>query len=582
MTFNYIISVIFLFISFLMYPKSNKSLSIVNQIIYSIGLFFCYQVVMVCFLSYIKLGGSLLNYSLFNYIIGFILDIIMLKLRKVQQYYFKTQELLWLFLIIVSTFLVVLYRFHGFTTLSYASDDAAIHYRAALAFSQVLEKLTSKNYYDIILNTFDGMMPISYVNGGMLIRIFSSVSSYKVFMFFDGFCFMLSTMLFFITIDTFIKKKSLYIFILSMLYGLGFPLNNFIFGFCYLGLGVIVIQLLLYTMMEYKDSINKDIIFKGIILFMLLFSVFFSYYLFMPFIYLSIFIYYLYLFKNKKINFNIFSFYLIGTLIIPFIIGFITYFLNFFKSVSHVMGAISLNGDIYNNISPILFFFLINFIVICYWIKYKKKNFFYISFLCLSCYVLIFFFLYLFNIVSFYYFCKLFYIYWVYALLFIGIHIYRYRIFMYLVLFIVIVGSVIVINTSSNNISNTLSKFIVYDYNARNFRYDDIRFYKRDLELVDNAIKYKKVCEYNNEFLSIGYTYRNMWFYSITGSIPIWQHKSNDRDQLYVMNVFFQNWEELDDYPCLLYFYDNNKLDYDKDKYKVLFENDRGIILKKK
>ena len=103
---------------------------------------------------------------------------------------------------------------------------------------------------------------------------------------YEGMCLVLYTLLFLATILQFFKNKNyLYLFVITMLYGLGFPLNNLVFGFCYLGLGVMVINLVIYFFSFYKDNISDNFIFKIIILFILSFSIFFSYYLFMPYIY---------------------------------------------------------------------------------------------------------------------------------------------------------------------------------------------------------------------------------------------------------------------------------------------------------
>ena len=89
----YIISVIFLLVSFLMLKKSDKKESIISSTIYSIGLLYCYNIIIVLISSYLKIDGSLFSLSIFNYLIGMILNLIIFKKKEKQKYYFKKQEL---------------------------------------------------------------------------------------------------------------------------------------------------------------------------------------------------------------------------------------------------------------------------------------------------------------------------------------------------------------------------------------------------------------------------------------------------------------------------------------------------------
>lgn len=580
MKIMYIISCLFLIISFLIYYKNDKPVSIISSTIFSVCLFICYQTTLVCIFSYFCLGGTLFYYGVFNFFVGIILLFVCIKRKKIQKYFFSKKELFLFLAVLIFSFFVVCYRFRGFNSISYASDDVTIHYRAALSFSNTLEKLTNSNSRDIIFGSFGNMMPISYITGGMFLHLFSNFSNYKVFLVYDCCCCVLYTLLFLATmLQIFEKKKYVYLFVITILYGLGFPLNNLIFGFCYLGLGVMVINLIIYFFCLYKDDLKSDSFFKNIILFILCFSVFFSYYLFMPFVYLALGLYYIYLYLKRRISFNLLAFYYIITLFIPFGIGCLTYI----RKVEKVVSGVALNGDIYNNVTPILFFFVISYCYFLYQVKRKEKvDFFKISFITLSCYIFLFFILYLCKIVSFYYFCKLFYVYWVYALLFLGTKFDKYYKIFSVVFIVVLVGSLFVVTSSNQRMIRFLCRLNVYYYNAVNYRDEFIRFKKGDLQLVDAVLNNKDMCEYNHEIPVIGYYSKNMWFYSIVGSVPVINHVEDDYDQMYVGSLFFNHWETLKNYPCVLYFNDVANLNYDKNKYEAILENDRGVLLKRK
>ena len=407
MNFNYIFSVLFLLIGLLLYKKNDNKVSIIGQVIYMLCFIFCEQLLMVLVLSFFGIGGSLLFYSVFQYVIGSILFLISYHRKRIQEYYFDKMEFLSVILILGILFIVVWVRFDGFRSISYASDDSSVHYKTALVFSQKLEKLNENSHTDLIHGAFTRMIPISYINGGFFIRIFSCINSVRAFLIYDSVCFIMYTLLFFETI--FNKRRYFFSIVISLLYGFSYPLNNLIFGFCYLGVGVMVVNLLYYTVKNIDFSSNKFLVSNILILFLLCFSLFYSYYLFVPVFYLSLGIYYIMLWKRKNITFKKMFLYGFITLVIPFLIGFIRFILPIFYSTTSVLNVVQMDGDIYYNLLPIYFFLLFSVYFIYKEICINEKiNYFSLSFGILSFYVLIFFALRVFGIGGYYYFYKLF------------------------------------------------------------------------------------------------------------------------------------------------------------------------------
>ena len=398
----YIVSIFCLLLSFLLFEKKKTPVSIVSYVVYSLCLFLCYQTVMVCMLSFFGLGGGILNYSIFSFIISFFLFFVSYKRKKIQTYFFDKKELLLVLCVIVTVFLVAFYRFRGFSTLSYISDDSSIHYRAAKIFSDQLVVLTENNHHDLIYN-FTKMMPMFYINCGIFLKLFSFISSYKLFMIHDTMCLILYSLLFLVTIKNHLvtiknnKDWGIYLYIATILYALAYPLNNMLFGFCYLGLGIMIINLLIYTMNFIHDDFESNCIMNLFLLFMLNFSLFYSYYLFMPFVYLGLGIYYIILWKRNKISFTICMLYGFLTLVFPFVLGFIRFMLpGLFSPKTSFVTYITLNGDIYSNIAPMYLFIFTTAYLIYDKIKYKKKvSFFLLMFYFLSGYVFIFLILYI-------------------------------------------------------------------------------------------------------------------------------------------------------------------------------------------
>ncbi len=577
----YTLSIMVLLISFLMLEKKEKKLSIIKSIIYTICLLFCYQTVIVCLLSYLNLGGNLLNYSIANFLVSLILFLKIIKKKKIQRYYFDKLELLLTILVVLTIFLIATYRFRGFQSISYISDDSSIHYRASKIFSERLSILNDNNTNDLIYN-FTKMMPMFYINCGIFLKLFSFIPAYKAFMINDAICLVLYALLFLITIQKNKDSNNIYTYIATILYALAYPLNNLIFGFSYLGLGIMTINLLLYTMLHIKDNLNTNKTLKIIILLILNFSLFNSYYLFMPFTYLSLGIYYLSLWKKKKIETKDTLIYGFFTLILPFIIGFIHFMLpGFFNPKTNIMTAITINGDIYKNIAPLYLFIFTTAYLVYDKIKHKKKtNYFLLNFYILTAYTLIFLILYILKISATYYFYKLFYIYWLFFSIYISKSFIHKKIVLYIISIIILIGINITILKPYSNITYKLEKLTIYTYNARKFNNDWIRLNNQELDLIEATIKYKDICKTGKIFPIVGSGTKNAWFYSITGTVPNIYYKKKDSKELYVPNIPLDAWDTTD-YNCILYFNENIK-EKKFDKKQLLYQNDKGVLLTKK
>ena len=362
---------------FLLYKKSDKKISIISSIIYVIALLFCYNTVIVCFNSLLNIDGSLLVFSIINSVVATILGGVTLKRKKIQKYQFNKKEFVVVACLIIVIFLIGYFRFRGFTSISYESGDSAIHYRQAVYFSEKLSLLNEYNSKDIVYKNFRGAMSISYVNAGILINIFSDFKSYNVFFCYDIFCLVLCSLVFFTTISKLLNtKKKSFLLVLTLLYTLAYPMNSFLFGFCYLGLGVMVANLLYLTVLEFDKTWNNNFIYKLVIMFILCFSLFFSYYLFVPCLYLAVGLYYIQLWKKKKIDFKKMILYGGITLVIPFVIGFVHFFLlprYIMETEPTISFIVASEGYSYQNFTPIYIFIMISALIL-FELLQKEKN----------------------------------------------------------------------------------------------------------------------------------------------------------------------------------------------------------------
>ena len=580
----YVGSVIFLIFSYLLFFKSKKKLSIIREIIYSICLFYCYNVLVVYILYLFKQTGTFFLYGSINIIISIILGVITLITKRKQQYYFKKREFLFFGLFFVLFMLLGYLRFHGGRLIHYESVDASIHYRYALHFSETLSTLTKENSKDLVYGNFERGMSISYVNGGFLIRILSFIKSYRVFLLHDTISFAITGLIFLSTLFQLFKKRNYFYYAcLMFLYSFSFLLNSYIFGFSYLTLGMMVVNLLFLTGLSYEKEWEENIWFKILILFILSFSVFFSYYLFVPCIYLALGIYYIKLYQDKEISFKQMSFYGIFTLILPFFIGFFYFvFPTFFKVTGGVATAVALDGYIYNNKTPSYFFAFFFFYLVYFERKFQKENtYLVLNFYFISFYIVLFFVLFIFHLSGEYYFHKLFYLYSIFVILYFGIKLEKKKKYVYLFTFLTL-GSMLLIRVMDDNkLTNLLSKLNIYNWNSYSFNQNRTLIDEDELILIEESIKYKDVCSYHHEFINAGKKLRNYWFYAITNEIPLAGYHKNNKDGLNQENISLSWFDNLK-HPCVVYFYDGNIKDPLMSHYEILYQNQKGAILKKK
>ena len=592
MSFIYLISIILLITSFLLIKKTSKKENVINSIIYTICFIYPYQVLIVYISGLFNLGGSLLYYSIINILISLLLLIPTIKNKKIQSYYLQKKEIFLYLILIFIIFTTIFIRFRGFTALTYLSDDSAIHYRMANHFQRELKYLTKTNSKDLMYTDFSSAIPVSYVNGGFFLKLFESFKTYKAFIIYDMLCLILSSILLLSTLIKIYHKKGndyIPILIVSVLYSLSFPLNNLLFGFCYLGIGIMVTNLIFITVKEIEPNLKKNIKLNLILLFILNLGLFFSYYLFVPNVYLALGIYYIILYKHKKIDFNTLLKYGIITLIIPFAIGFFHFIIpSFIHKKSKFFKPLTTYGFIYDSIF-LLYLFIFFAAYLCYK-AYKKKlkpnNYLSLNIYIISVYCAIFITLLILQISKLYYFYKLFYLFSLFIAIYLPQIFIKKRKVLYTLIPFIIVLILLPPICGKSEIAKEITRTNIYSYNSHEIFNSDIRYTKDELKILEQAKKYRSSCTLNNEFPIITNNHKKYWFYSITNAIATTNFKKEDTRYLDKKNISFSYWN-YGKHPCLVYFYEKDnfykkELKLNKDNYEVLYKNKSGVILKKK
>jgi len=588
MSIIYIISVITLFVSFLLLKKSEKKLDITSWVAISIVLLLCYNTFLCYMFTVINIPISLLTLAIINFIISTIF-IIYISKGKRQLYIFKKYDIMVLAIIVVMTFLIAIKNFGFPLHINYITTDAGVHYNA------------THNFYksDSLLGKLgNDMMAGAYSNAGIWLKIMApiidDIDLFNVYICFDIFMYFMTGVLMYVALKRImnsIKFLPISIFI-TIIYMFGYPLNVLIFGYFYLQLGIIVFSTIVILMMYFKeDVINHKIM--TTILFLLCYELFFSYYLFVPVIYGALGIYYIYYFRKKTNKFfnKEMIIYISLTLAIPCIIGFVYHILPGFVNVKEIkaVNIMSMEGYIYRNyITNILLF--IPFILF-YLIREKETDYSSILLLILILFMCLLYIGCYFEIVSTYYFYKTYFILWFLILYLFGCSAFNIVknnekggllinsfIILYLVLMMLsLTFQTVKINKSRESHETVADVMNIYGINKSILLDPYVDFTEEEIDIlkyIENEIEINE----DTDFMFLAEPVQEYWIWGMFN----YKNRENMEERIKLEEIKKCNRGEKYDY--IVYF--NNSYIYNlyKDKFdfnkKVLFENESGGVLK--
>lgn len=324
----YILSQIIIFVSFILVKKTEKKLNILGFIAISIGTLFCYNTFVCYVLTFFTIPVTLPNLSIINIVISIIFIAIMLRKNKIQSYMLKKIDFLYISLLLIAILIVSFINFGFPFNIKYETGDPSVHYLTSEMFAENNSLLITDK--DEVYSNLSTRKTVSYVNSGLIMKCFDGVIdsfyNYNIFIAFGIFVLFLTAVSMFTTIQSFsINKKTRFLaFVVSLIYTMGYPLNSFLFGFEYLSMGILLLCLI-FDMVHYFKEYSLKLIYIIIIFALLNFGLFSAYYMFVPFLYSALWIYFcIHSYEKDKSIFtkkNIVL--LLITLLIPFFLGFI-------------------------------------------------------------------------------------------------------------------------------------------------------------------------------------------------------------------------------------------------------------------
>lgn len=372
----YLLSNIFLVISFLNYKKSDNKLNLIHWIFISIMLLFCYNAFIALVLSTLYIPVYLISVTICNIIIASILIII--KRGKKQEYFKDRKDIIATIILGCITVIISIFRFGIPFNIAYETCDPGVHFWTSKDFyeqSFLLNKVTDKT----VVN-FETRQAASYTNVGLMFKMASpfvdDFNLYIVYILYDIVMLFMAGMMFYIIIsDTKSRAKFILSIAISILYFTGYPLNNMVFGFFYSGHAITLIATI-YALMKYYDDTNFN---KNVFIFLLAllcFGLFFTYYFYAPVVFIALFLYMAYrdVKSGKKIislNFFTKNIFIFGA---ACLFGFLYYIVpNLGDPSTSISTQVNLDGYFYNNIFS-NFTLLIPIIILSfiYCIKHKS------------------------------------------------------------------------------------------------------------------------------------------------------------------------------------------------------------------
>lgn len=595
MNIIYIISIVAIYILFMLMHKTEKKQNLLSWIAISSILALCYNILVCITFTFIGILCTLQNLTICNIVMIVLLTTIVVKNKKVQKYYIRISDIIFSILMLMIVIFIAYKQYKFPFNIKYEITDGSTHYFFAQQFyekSTLLYKELTEDFLGLYNSSF--RLPGAYINEGILFKIFGNSLKTNLFIIFDLFVLYLSGILFYSLLKINVKenkKINVLVWILAIMYMLGYQLNSMLYGYVYLSLALdIIITFLLAVVTWKKEKISNIIALP--ILSLLSFGIFFSYAYFIPIIYIAILIYIITEISQKKEKIvsgeNISK--IIYLIIIPLIVG-LTYFIIMPVASGNKteISTIGVNGKIYQNyITNLLVFIPIIIIDTALSIKNKNKEndigaiLFIIS-------ILFAIILWIGNgleIVSDYYFFKAYYIIWPLAIYNVSIALNRILtskqkvlkaityIYIATYLIVIIICTLIIkVNIGINNIFFHNLECINnewYSLNSGELRLADFK----EKTIKDDQV-YVLTSEYNGKSRWMSVIYHNQYIlidYIIGNKVTIDKWLEEKREKYYL--AYHEDYKELEN--------GQDYLSEKNSKYKIIYNDEYGFILERK
>ena len=612
----YILTVVILITSFVLTKKSKEKVNIIESIAFSMVLLFCYNAFICYVLTFFAILNKLWIISIINLIISALFLINIVRKKEIQKFELDKIDFIFGAILLLIIMGISFINFGFPFNVNYETSDPAHHYLNAVEFAENEILLPGIEDRDYIFGRYTNRKNLSYINSGLLMKVLNKninpIECFNIFVGFGMLTLFLTGMIAYFTLKKFAKNiwQTILAMIVSLIFTLGYPLNSFLFGFEYLSMGILIVCAIIYVI----DILNKsDLKYRNVLLFLLNFGLFNSYFMFVPIVYPAEWIYLCiknYKEKKKLINKNL-IFTLTITLLVPFILGYIYYMI---PSVYEIIisklfnieragdyskyysdKGLSVNGYIYiNKYSNLI---LLIPLTIYYLIKEKKENKLFDGLL------LIWTFLWLSVLyigysqgrVSIYYVSKNYFVLWIFLLYcnykaLIKIeekinYLPKLLILMYIVLIIfeLLFSKVRMNGNERDNIyENPFEVAQIFAANKNILQKQDIELNQEELKILEYA---RSNLDFGLHTEVVADPKQSIWSYVFLRYIyPDDEIKYSGQKGIY-KKVIFNIENDIEDADYIIYFNKSSYFQYLKDKIfnnsETIFKNESGGIIRK-
>lgn len=356
----YILSMIFLISTFMIYKKSENKLNFIKWLIVGLASIYGYNILIGMIFGLLNITLYIWLLSIINILVGCIFIIKPIKNRKIQKYTVSKLDIAGITAVLILfgvMFVKDLYITDG--DITHYAVDSAIHYRAAKHYSDNLKIFI--NVEDKSFFNFNVMQTGAYINDGIFMNVIHNITNIDyayLYQLFESITLFMCGLTFYAFFMDKIKTKRGLISSLFLLglYLYGYPYNSWIFGFSYLSVGIMATTLLL-SLVEFvysEDKINKKLSYSLIVICGMCLT--FSYCLFVPAVFSAICIYCFLKDILNKDEKKYLKFFGKNTLIITILLLIVTAFgigylfipTFFIKGQTNLISALKIDGAIYS------------------------------------------------------------------------------------------------------------------------------------------------------------------------------------------------------------------------------------------
>ena len=243
----YFISFSAILILLFTYKKNEKSVNGVSYLVFSFLLVWCYEAVGAGLLNLLNIPINLISITTCNVIAAAVVLVLYKRYGKQkQQYYWECKDFVVVTVCIMVALLIAYLRFGGwFEIFRFKSGDGSIHLMWAenVVRTGKIESMYFQRLRDALLLMF-------------VTPFMGTTFYYKVFLAFQTFLFALSGITFWALIEEELSSlpRKIVGLIFVVVYMLGYPLNNMLYGFTYWGTSILIIAFIIYLFKEYRKN----------------------------------------------------------------------------------------------------------------------------------------------------------------------------------------------------------------------------------------------------------------------------------------------------------------------------------------